>query len=306
MRRQDSGWLGGVLLPVVTPFDPVTGEIAPVSFRENLRGWLEAPIDGIVLFGTNGEGALLEDEEKLRLVGFARDLVPPLMPLVAGAGKESTRGTIAEAKRLAEAGVDALLVRPPAYFGAYLTPAALRDHFLAVADASPAPIIIYNAPRFTGTSLEPGLVRELARHENVVGLKDSSGNLKRLAAYAEACEGRCRLLVGNGALLYAALELGASGGIIGLGMLAPHGCAQIVREYREGNTRRAGELQERLAPVHRVVIGEYSVPGLKAALDLLGYNGGPPRPPLRPLGAKERARVARVLQEAGLLEEGVA
>ncbi len=294
-------WFTGILVPATTPFDPVTGEVAPVGFRDNLRRWLEHPLDGIVLFGSTGEGILLDPEEKLRLIGFARDLVPPDLPLVVGVSAESTRAAIDRSVRFAAAGGDAVLVHPPAYFGSVLSPASLRDHYFALADASAVPVIVYHMPKYTHVTLEPGLVGELARHPNIVALKDSSGDLERFAGYADACGDECRLLLGNGALLYGALEIGAAGGIVAVGLLAPGACTELYRAYREGDTRRAGDLQERIAPAHREIVAKIGVPGVKAALDLLGYAGGRTRPPLRDVDANGRQDVARVLQDAGLI-----
>ncbi len=297
--RED--WLSGVLVPVTTPFDPVTGDVAPVSFRENIRRWTTEGIDGIVVFGSTGEGALLDESEKLHLLALARDV--SALPLVAGAAGESTRAAAAQAAHLAEAGADAILLHPPTYFGPWLPPAALRDYFLAVAEASPAPIIVYHIPKFTKVTLDPGLVAELARHPNIAGLKDSSGDIKRFAEYSTVCTADCRLFIGNGALLYTALELGAAGGIVALGLIAPRECARIVQCFRAGRGGEAGEVQERIAPVHREVVAAFGARGVKVALDALGYTGGAPRPPLQPLTAKERAQVLRSLQQAGLLAE---
>jgi len=292
--------LGGVLLPITTPFDPVTGEAAPVAFRDNLRRWTAEPIDGIVLFGSTGEGALLDEEEKVRLTAFAREVVPAGLPLIGGVGAESTRSAVRQARSLGDAGVDAVLVHPPPYFGAGLSAAALRDHYRAVADAAPVPVIVYHIPKYTHVTLEPGLVAELTRHPNVVGLKDSSGDLKRFADYTDACPRSCRLFVGNGTLVFAALELGAAGGILAIADLAPAQCAELVRLFRDGRKQEAGELQERLAKLHREVVAAFGAVGVKTGLDRIGYTGGPPRPPLRPLPEKETRQVARVMQQAGL------
>jgi 4-hydroxy-2-oxoglutarate aldolase len=205
-------------------------------------------------------------------------------------------------RRFASAGADAVLVHPPAYFGASLSPGDLRDHYIAVADGSPVPVIVYQIPKFTHVTLEAGLVAELSRHPNIAGIKDSSGDLKRFAEYTEACERGCRLFVGNGALLYAALELGAAGGIVALGLLAPDPYAKLFEHVRAGRLREAGSLQERLAPAHKQIVAAFGARGVKAALDLMGWHGGPPRQPLRPLNPKERATVARVMQEAGLIQ----
>ncbi|HEX6133104.1 MAG TPA: dihydrodipicolinate synthase family protein [Longimicrobiales bacterium] len=292
--------LQGIFPPVITNFD-AAGEIAPIPFRENLRRWVETPIDGIVLFGSNGEGALLDEEEKQRLTGFARDVVPAGYLLIAGASGESTRSTIRQAQQLSAAGADVVLVHPPAYFGPYLPVAALMDHFRAVADAAPVPVLLYHIPKYTKVTLEAGFVAELMRHPNVAGLKDSSGDIKRFADFTNACDAGCRLFVGNGSLLYTALELGAAGGILGVANVAPSLCADLVRRFRDGKPGEAGRIQGRLTPLHREIVAAFGAVGCKAALDLLGWAGGPPRPPLQPLAERDRQKVARVMQETGLL-----
>lgn len=279
----------------------MTGDVAPVSFRENLRRWLETPINGYVIFGSTGEGALLDEDEKVRLAEFARDVVPSMRPLVAGAGAESTRAVIRLTQRFADAGSDAVLVHPPSYFGVSLSPADLRDHFLAVADASPIPVLVYHMPKFTHVTLDGGLMGELARHENIAGIKDSSGDLKRFADYTEACGDHCRLFVGNGALVYAALELGGVGGIVALGLLAAQEYGDLLEHYRAGRLSKAGAIQERLAPAHKQIVGAFGARGVKVGLDLKGWHGGPPRPPLSPLNEKDRGTVERVMRDAGLL-----
>lgn len=295
------GRYSGLFIPVTTPFDAVTGEIAPVHFRNNLRKWVDEPIDGYVLFGSTGEGVLVEDDEKVRLLEYAREVIPPGRPIVAGITADSTRAIIKKAKRFADAGAEAFLIAPPPYFGAYLSPAAMIDHYRAIADESPAGIIVYHIPKFTKVVLEAGLIADLVRHPNVIGLKDSSGDVKKLADFTDACGRDCALFVGNGALLYTALELGASGGIVGIGEIAPREVAALIQAFCEGRSQKAGELQDRLAPVHKEIVAAYGAVGVKTALDLIGYYGGAPRRPLIALGAKEKARVAQVMQEAAIL-----
>lgn len=295
----EHGSLHGLFIPIVTPFDG-TGEIAPVHFRANIRKWLDEPIDGFVLFGSNGEGALLDDDEKTRLTAFARELIPPGRPLVVGVSAESTRGVIAEVRRLAGQGADYALVSPPAYFGAGLSPAAIAEHYHHAAEASPIPIIVYHIPKNTHVTIEAGLMAEIVRHPNIVGLKDSSGDVKRFADYSNSCDKRCKLFIGAGALLYTALELGAAGGIVAIGQFAPRQTAQIITRFRAGDATGAGTIQQKLVPVHREIVAAHGAVGTKAALDLVGYVGGAPRPPLKPLTDKERRRVAQVLQEAGV------
>jgi 4-hydroxy-2-oxoglutarate aldolase len=294
-------WLAGLFVPVTTPFDPVTGDAAPVSLRDNLRRWLDQPIDGFVLFGSTGEGALLDADEKIQLLEYARDVVPPVRGLVAGAGADSTRAAVRLAKRFADAGADAVLVHAPTYYGPVLSAGAVRDHFTALADASPVPVLLYYMPKYVHVDLDPGLVGELTRHPNVAGLKDSSGDLKRFADYTEACDEGVRLFVGNGTLLYSALELGAVGGILAAGLLAAEDYGAVIKHYREGRSQDAGRLQEKLSPVHREIVAKAGIAGVKVAMDLLGMTGGPPRSPLRPLSDKDQERVGHVLKQAGLL-----
>jgi 4-hydroxy-2-oxoglutarate aldolase len=293
--------LQGIFPPIVTNFDEVGGGIAAIPFRENLRRWAQTPISGVVLFGSNGEGVLVDEDEKVRLTAFARDVLPGALPIIAGSGAESTRAAARITRELAKAGADVVLVHPPPYFGPYLSVASLMDHFRAVADASPVPVLLYHIPKYTKVTLEAGFVGELMRHPNVVGLKDSSGDIKRFADFTNACSDDCRLFIGNGSLLYTALELGAAGGIVGVANFAPAMCAELVTSFRAGDTREAGRLQEKIAPLHKEIVAAHGAVGCKAALDLIGWAGGPPRPPLRGLADKERNHLARVMQEAGIL-----
>src|SRR5262245_8826991 len=156
----------GLFIPATTPFDAVTGDVAVVHFRNNVRKWLEEPIDGFVLFGSTGEGVLIDDDEKTVLIESARELIPAGRKLVVGITADSTRAIVKKARHFAQAGADAFLIAAPPYFGQYLSPAALADHYRAVADGSPAPILIYHIPKYTKVVMDPALVGELVRHGN--------------------------------------------------------------------------------------------------------------------------------------------
>jgi len=293
--------LRGVFAPATTPFDAVTGEVDLVAFRANVRAWMGTELAGVVVFGSTGEGILLDEDERTHVLEGVRELVDDGRLLLAGAGAESTRAAIRLARAAADAGADAVLVHPPAYYKPQMTAEALRDHFVAVADASPVPVVLYAVPpRFSTVELAAGLVGELSRHPNIVGIKDSSGDLKTLAALSDVCDRSCTVLVGSGDALYGALEVGAKGGILAVALLAPEPTAAIHRAYAAGDTAQAGRLQERVVPVHRRIVGALGVPGVKAALDELGMHGGTPRSPLRPLRPKDREEVRTVLANAGL------
>lgn len=293
--------LAGVMIPTATPFDPVTGDLDPVALRANVRRWLESDVRGVVLGGSTGEAVLLSGEERLASIEAARDVVPDDRVLVAGTGLESTRGTIALTKDAARRGVDAVLVQPPAFYRGAMTPAALRDHYRALADESPVPILLYQVPlRLSTIEFPAGLVGELARHPNIVGMKDSRGDMDKLGELARRVPDDFQLLVGSGAKVFAALEVGAVGGILGVANLVPAESAGIVSAWRAGDAGRAGRLQGIVGPLHDGIVATYGVPGVKAALDHLGFRGGLPRPPLAPLAEEHRARVAELLDGAGV------
>ena len=299
--------LKGSFLPVTTPFDPVTGDVDVVAFRSNLRGWFEHPVHGILIAGSTGESVFLDEAERVTLIEAAADVVPHDRVIIAGTGTESTRHTTRLTRQAAEAGADAVLVSPPAYYKGAMTPAVLAKHFRAVADASPVPVLIYQVPlRLSTLDLPSGLVGELAQHPNIVGIKDSRGKLDLVGELVEHTTGEdFDVLVGSGALLYPALEVGAKGGIMAVGLMAPAQAAEISIAFAEGRSEDAGRAQERIAPVHNAIVGGMGVPGIKAALDLQGMHGGAPRPPLSPAPEARVEEVRAVLERAGLLE-GVA
>jgi 4-hydroxy-2-oxoglutarate aldolase len=296
MTRRPSG----VLVPLTTPFDRETGDIAPVPLRENARAVLQAGVNGIVAGGSTGEASLLSDEEFRSVVGWLRDVVPEDRWLIAGTGRESTRATIAACKTAADEGADAVLVRPPGYYGSSLSIAAMTAHFRAVADASPVPVLLYNIPKYTHLMLSDAVLTALTDHANVIGAKDSSGDLKNFAAYRAAAPSWA-LFVGSGHLYYAALELGAVGGVLAAACFAVGLSVKIRDAFASGDKTGAGAAQELLAPVNKEIVGTLGVPGVKAAVDIVGLAGGPVRSPLKDLAPKDRTRITQLLSEAGVL-----
>lgn len=286
--------LAGVLAPITTPFDTVTGEVAPVHLRRNVARLVEAGLDGVVVAGSTGESALLDAEEQRRMVGWVREVLPDGRWLLAGTGGESTRQAVALTRAAAAEGADAVLVRPPAYFSGGLSPASLMDYYRAVADASPVPVLVYNIPKYTHLVIAPGLLQQLVLHSNIVGVKDSSGDAKNLAAYRDAAPD-WSVFVGSGSLLYQALELKCDGGILAVACFAAALAAQVYAAFRAGDRTGAGKLQERLGPLDKEVVGRLGPAGVKAAMDAVGLYGGPVRPPLAPLAASDRERVTKLV-----------
>jgi 4-hydroxy-2-oxoglutarate aldolase len=297
--RQIAERLRGVLAPVVTPFDARSGELDRFGFERNLRAHLDAGLAGVVVAGSTGEAALLDEAERASLVSWARDVVRDDALLVAGAGAESTRMAVRLAKQAAAHGADAVLVVAPHYYGpSAMTPAALSAHYRRIADESPLPVVLYNIPKYVHFALPPALVRELAQHDNVAGLKDSGGDLTVFEAYLSAQSESFSVLTGHGASFATALARGARGGILAVAMFAPVLAMAVYEASLRGDGAAAAEAQARLVPLAMQIVGELGVPGVKAALDHIGLAGGPPRSPLQPLRREERERVVALLTAA--------
>ncbi len=290
----------GLLVPLTTPFDQATGDVAPIHLRENARALMDGGVQGLLAAGSTGEASLLGDEDYRNILEWLRDLIPPDKWLIAGAGRESTRATVSACSVAAAEGADAALVRPPSYYAPLLSSEALAEHFRRVADESPIPVMLYNMPKYTHVSLSPALFASLSDHPNIWGAKDSSGDLKNLAAYRDAAP-EWTLLVGSGALYYGALELDAAGAIAATGCFAARLTGDIGVAYARGDRESAGGVQERVAPLHAGIVGRLGIAGIKAAMDDIGLYGGPVRAPLRNIGETERKQVTEMLRRAGVL-----
>jgi 4-hydroxy-2-oxoglutarate aldolase len=267
-----------VFPPMPTPF--VDGEVDTRAIAFNIDRWMRAGLGGVVALGTNGESALVDEDESDRVIGAARDAVPRDRLLIAGTGRESTRATIAATRRAALLGADAVLVRTPSFFKPLCTPALLTRHYTALADASPIPVLLYNFPAVTGVTLTPDTMAKLAEHANIVGMKESGTDSAQLAALIDAAPPSFSVLAGTGTVFYTGLCLGAVGAILAVACVVPDLCLRLLAAVRSGQHKEARELQRRIAPIGRLVTSGYGVPGLKAALNLAGYKAGEPRAPL--------------------------
>ncbi len=292
--------LEGVYPPIATPFD-ADGEMDAEALAGNIRRWNRADLAGYVVGGSNGESVLLRDGELCCAVEAVRAEAPEDKVVIAGTGRESTRDTIALTQEAARAGAQAALVMTPSFFAGQMTHEALLEHYQSVADASEIPIILYNVPKFTHLNLLVSTAAALARHDNIVGLKDSAGDIAQIIALRNACPGDFAILVGNGGAFYSAVEAGASGAVLALANVAPQACADIARWIAQGRHEDARRAHARLFPVNRAITVTYGIPGLKAAMDLLGYYGGPPRPPLMPVSEQVRDNIGAILRQGGLL-----
>ncbi len=290
----------GVLPPIATPFD-ADGNVSAEHLSTNLARLVETGLHGFVVLGSNGEYSLLSKEEKLRVLEISRAAIPSDRLMLAGTGADSTRETIDLTKRAAEIGADAGLIVTPHYFRPQMNGAALTHHYLSIADASPIPILIYNVPVYTNVEIDAATVIELARHENIVGMKDSSANFSKMGEVIRFAPPHFAVMVGTGGAMFPALCIGAKGVVPALGNIAPRECVAIYDLFHAGKLDEARTLQLKMVRPNAAVTAKWGVPGLKAAMEELGYYGGLPRSPLQPLPESEREKLRAILREADLM-----
>ena len=292
--------LRGVLTPIPTPFDG-EGSVAYWALADNLTRWNDFDLTGYIVLGSNGEAVYLDDEEKERVWETARRAIPSGKLMIAGTGAESTRKTIALSRRAAQAGADAVLVVTPNYYAGLMTSDALVAHYVAVAEATPVPVLIYNVPKFTGVDMAPTAIAKAAQHPNIVGIKETGGNVAKIGDTIRLAGPDFQLLAGSAGFFLASLAVGAAGGILALAIIAPQEALEIYRLFHAGQLQEAAELQRLMIPVNAAITARYGIAGAKAALDILGYYGGPVRSPLQDLGPVERQDLKDALLAGGVL-----
>lgn len=286
--------LSAVFPPMSTPF--ADGEVDARAIRSNVERWVRTGVGGVVVLGSNGEAPLLDEDESDRVIEAARQALPRDRTIVAGTGRESTRATIAASRRAASLGADAVLVRTPSYFKGGMTPDAFVRHYTAVADASPAPVLLYNYPAVTGVNLTAATVARLSEHPNIAGIKETGSDAAQVAAYVDGVRDTFAVIAGSAPPFYASLCLGARGGILAAACVVPDLCVALYQAFLAGRHAEARELQRRLTPIANLVTTGHGVPGLKAAMDMAGFIGGEPRAPLAPAPAEAVAQIRAELQ----------
>jgi 4-hydroxy-2-oxoglutarate aldolase len=292
--------LTGIFVPVPTPFK---GDAVAIDrLKSNLERWNETPLDGYEILSSAGESPLLSEAERDAVLVAARAALPREKVMIAGTGSNSTLLTIRQTKRASEVGADVAAVITPHYFTrSFSAPAAQIRHYLAVAEASPIPVLIKNYPLNTGINLDADTVARIAEHPNVCGIKDSSGNIPQTAQIIHLTPKSFHVLVAAAAALVPALAIGASGGVLPLALIAPREFCQVYGLVRQGRWEEAKELAARMMLAERGVPVRYGIGGLKAALDLQGFYGGPCRAPLGTLDGDAIEDVKEILASAGLL-----
>lgn len=290
----------GVFPPMLTPFTQ-SGEVDFDAHIRNIERWNKVDLGGYLVLGSNSETPYLAESEKLKLVELTVKHTTKGRVVLAGTGLESTRETIRLTNVIAGLGVHAALVLTPHFYGSQMNDDALINHFQKVADASRIPILVYNVPGYTHLVISIDAVRKLSEHPNIVGMKDSSGDIPRLSALKKFIPPSFNLIVGSASAWYPALTLGIKAGILALANFAGSQCAQVQQLFEEGKQEAANALHLKLVPVNTAVTSTHGIAGLKYAASLLGYDGGYVRSPLLELNETARNDIKRVVEAAGLL-----
>ncbi|MBP1697478.1 MAG: dihydrodipicolinate synthase/N-acetylneuraminate lyase [Deltaproteobacteria bacterium] len=285
--------LSGVMPPITTPFEH--GKLASTKLKMNFQKWNQTGLSGYLVLGSNGEAVYLNEKEKIKVVEISRESIPTSKIMLVGTGMESTQETILFTNQMAKIGADCALVVTPSYFKGSMKPQILYDHFIAVAESSRIGILIYNVPQFTGINLDPEVVAKLSEHANILGIKDSSGNIGQLSEMINLSQKGFAVFVGSAPVLYPALCIGAVGGILAVANVVPQECVQIQNLFDKGKMNEARLLQSRLTHLAKAVTTKYGIGGLKMAMDLAGYFGGNPRLPLKKPGKEVEEELKRLL-----------
>ena len=290
----------GVIPPMITPFKK-NGGVDYDKHIQNMESWNNDKLAGYLVLGSNSETAYLNEAEKIKLIKLTVKHAKKGRLILAGTGVESARETIILTNKAADLGVDAALVLTPAYYHAKMNEEAQINFFTEVADHTKIPVMIYNVTAFTHINVTVNTVRVLSKHPNILGMKDSTGNVPQLVAFSAVIDKGFNLMTGTLSAWYPALTLGVKAGIFAVANCNPNECSAIQTAFDKGDHDAARELYFRIFPVNNAVTATYGISGLKYASDLLGYQGGHVRSPLLPIKEEEKNKIKEILKTANLI-----
>jgi len=284
--------LKGIFPPLPTSFDE-NEAIATDKMIDNIKQLCRFNLAGFLVLGSNGELVHLNDYEKEKVYVETRKAIPSDKVMLAGTGCPSTRQTIELTQKAAKAGADAALVLNPSYYIGLMTKEVLMKHYFTIADASSIPIIVYNMPANSGLDMNADTIIALSQHTNIIGIKDSGGNIAKMGEIRAYAHPDFQLLAGSAGFLLPALSVEAVGGVLALANIAPQYCIDIFQDYMDKKMDDAREKQLKIITLNNFVTRQYGVPALKEAMNQLGLYGGPSRRPLLPLDGriKEQLRI---------------
>lgn len=284
----------GIYPALTTPF-AADGSVAVTDIKHNIARYNETGLAGYTVIGSTGESVLLSRKEIDTVWATVKESAAPGKKLIAGTGAESTAETIDRTKRAAEFGYHAALIKTPYYYKPAYRPENYIAHYRKIADASPIPVMLYSVPQFTGVSLEASEVAPLSQHPNIIGIKESSGLVQRIAEMIAAAPAGFQVMTGSASMLFPSMVVGACGGILALASALPELCVAIYDAVRAGDLEKARELEAHVLPASKLIVAQGGIPGVKYAMNLGGYRGGLPREPLLPVSAEQKKAIGDVM-----------
>jgi len=287
--------VSGIFPALTTPFSS-DGSVSIADLKHNIEMYNRTGLAGYVVLGSKGESVLLSKPEMEAVLLAVKETAARDKKLIAGTGAESTAETIERTKRAAQLGYNVALVKTPYYYKPAYKPETYIAHYRRVADASPIPVLLYSVPQFTGVALEPPEIAVLSEHPNIVGIKESSGNVQRVGEIIASVRRNFQVLVGSASTMYPSFALGACGAILALGSALPEKCVMLYELFRQDQYEKTRELQEVILRASKLIVSECGIPGVKYAMDQRGYRGGLPRLPLLPLNDEQKKRVNALLE----------
>ncbi|MBW8039867.1 MAG: dihydrodipicolinate synthase family protein [Planctomycetes bacterium] len=297
--RQNAEKLSGIFAPVVTPFR--SDELSLDDLRSNLRRLKETDLTGYLALGSNGEFRSLSDKEQVQVLEVFAEEKGGKVVLV-GTGCESTTQTIAKSSLACQMDFDYVSILTPSYFAKRIDGTVLKSFYQRIADSIDIPVLLYNAPGFTGgVEIPVQTVLELSRHSNIVGMKDSSptGPAEFLSSLDPTED--FHVLAGSANFFYPALQAGAKGAVLSLANVVPEVCCQLYRLFLEGKHDDAEQLLPGLVRLNRAVSSKWGVAGVKAAMEIVGFRAGQPRHPLQGISYKTKEDIKETMVTEGFL-----
>jgi len=282
----------GITIPHTTPFTK-NGDIDEAALRRNVDFWIEAGVNGLATCASNGEAVYMNAEERRQVLRIVLDEANGRVPVIAGTGAPGTREAILQSREAKDLGVDAVLVVTPYFFSPKQE--EILGYYVDISEAVDIPIILYNVPKFTGVNMEPWVVARLAEYDNVVGVKDSSGDMRQMQMLLNLAGDRISILSGVGNLIFPNLASGGQGGVVAVANVVPSKCVEVYERFTKGDLKGAREAQAEIVALNDFVTRQHGVPAVKAAMNLLGQSGGYPRRPLLPISEKLAEELKRIL-----------
>ncbi len=293
--------LNGIFPPLPSSFDS-NEDLSTKKMCNNIRILCRYEITGVLILGSNGELINLSEKEKLEVYENTRVAIPSDRIMLAGTGGQSTRETIRLTKAAANSGADAALVLNPSYYRGLMTKEALTAHYHSVADASDIPIIVYNMPANSGLDMNADTIISISMHDNIIGMKDSGGNIVKMGDIRNRVKPEFQILAGSASFLLPALSVGASGGILALANIAPEQCLSILKAFNSGDMDAAKISQLKIIEANTAITARWGVPALKYAMDYLGLYGGEARRPIMPINSEIKDKLIDILHTSGIEE----